>query len=241
VNDDVIEIARGAPNIKSNPSRHRTALAEYPLRNYITRRRTAVTVIAAAVLGFFSIRTARTAQQAGTVVGFSGQCFAEAGGQRRALRIGDPIYVGDTVDVPAGAKLQLQMADGSVISLASGSRMTIDNLQVDTQQRNARLTLPIGLLRAVVSPVGQPSIFEVDCAAGKAAVRLTDWFMEVQPGSARVGVLEGSVVLTSLATGRSVTIPARWGALLEAGRDPVPPRVWSATEFADVIARTDVR
>src|SRR5438270_10895055 len=175
----------------------------------MVRRRTAVTAVLAAVLGYFSIRAVGAPQQAGTVVALSGQCFAEAGGQRRALRIGDPIYVGDTVDVPAGARLQLQMADGSVISLASGSRMTIDNLQIDTQKRNARLTLPIGLLRAVVSPVGQPSIFEVDCAAGKAAVRLTDWFMDAQPEAVRVGVLEGSVILTSRATGRSVTIPAR--------------------------------
>jgi len=228
---------------KSDPSRHRTALAEYPLRNHITRRRTAVTVIAAAVLGFFSIRTARTAQQVGTVVEFSGQCLAEAGGQRRALRIGDPVYVGDTVDVPAGGGLQVRMTDGSVISLGSGSRMTIDNFQIGTdgQRRNARLTVPIGLLRAVVSPVSPPSVFEVDCAAGRAAVRMTDWFMDVQTQSVRVGVLEGSVVLTSHATGRSVTIPARWGARLETGLDPAPPRLWSAAEFADVIARTNLR
>jgi hypothetical protein len=196
-----------------------------------------------AVLGFFSIRTARTAQQVGTVVEFSGQCIAEAGGQRRALRIGDPVYVGDTVDVPAGGGLQVRMTDGSVISLASGSRMTIDNFQIGTdgQRRNARLTLPIGLLRAVVSPVGQPSVFEVDCAAGRAAVRMTDWFMDVLPQSVRVGVLEGSVVLTSRVTGRGVTIPARWGARLEPGLDPVAPRLWSTAEFADAIARTNVR
>jgi hypothetical protein len=211
--------------------------------NYITRRRTAVTGIAAAVLGYLSVRTAETAQQAGTVLALTGQCFAEAGGQRRVLRIGDAIFVGDTVDVPTGAKLQLRMADGSVISLASGSRMTIHTFQIDTggQQRDARLTLATGLLRAVVSPVSQPSIFEVDCAAGKAAVQLTDWFMEVQPEAVRVGVVAGSVILTSLATGRSVTIPARWGARLEAGLDPVAPRLWGEKEFADVIARTNLR
>jgi hypothetical protein len=207
------------------------------------RRRTVVTVIAAAVLGYFSSRTAGTTQQAGTVLALSGRCFAEAGGQRRTLGIGDATYVGDTVDVPTGAKLQLRMADGSVISLASGSRMTIHTFQIETggQQRDARLTLGTGLLRAVVSQVSQPSIFEVDCAAGKAEVRSTDWFIEAQPGSARVGVLAGSVVLMSLATGRSITIPARWGARLEAGLDPVAARLWSAKEFADVIARTEVR
>jgi hypothetical protein len=56
----------------------------------------------------------------------------------------------------------------------------------------------------------------------------------------RVGVLAGRVVMTSLATGRNVTVRSRWGAHLEAGLDPVPARLWSAAEFADVIARTDV-
>jgi hypothetical protein len=213
------------------------------VRNCLICRRAAVTSIAAAVLGFFPMRTSATTQPAGTVVAINGQCFAEADGQRRVLRVGDAIYVGETVDVPADSKLKLRMGDGSVISLASGSRMTIHTFGIDTggQKRDANLTLTNGLLRAVVSPVSQPSIFEVDFAAGKAEVRSTDWFIETQPASARVGVLEGSVVLTSHATGRSVTIPARWGARLEAGLDPVGARLWTKAEFADVIARTDVR
>ena len=212
------------------------------MRNRSMRRRTVITAVATSFLGFSSIRTARTAQQAGMVVALSGQCFAEDGGQRRALRIDDPIYLGETVDVSAGAKLQLRMADGSIISLASGSRLKINNFGIDTvgQKRDARLTLTTGLFRAVVSPLSELSIFEVDSPAGTAEVRSTDWFMEAQPGSMRVGVLAGRVVMTSLATGRRVTIPSRWGAHLEAGLDPVPARLWSSEEFADVIARTDV-
>jgi hypothetical protein len=38
-----------------------------------------------------------------------------------------------------------------------------------------------------------------------------------------------------------VVIPPRWGARLEAGRDPVSPRVWSQAEFDAVTARTDIR
>lgn len=207
------------------------------------RRRTVITAVAVPFLGFFSTPTFGTARNRAVVVRSLHRCSVEAGGQRRELRIGDAIYVGDTVDVPAGAKLQLRMEDGSVISLASGSRLTINTFGVDTsgQKRDARLTLTTGLLRAVVSPLDEPSIFEVDCPAGTAEVRSTDWFMEAQPGSMRVGVPAGRVVMTSLATGRRVTIPTRWGAHLEAGLDPVPARLWSSDEFADVIARTDVR
>jgi hypothetical protein len=46
----------------------------------------------------------------------------------------------------------------------------------------------------------------------------------------RVGVPAGRVVMTSLATGRRITIPSRWGAHLEAGLDPVPARLWSSDD-----------
>lgn len=182
------------------------------------------------------------AAPAGTVVGLSGECFVVSGGARAVLKLGQPVQVGDTVDVPAQGKLKLRMADGSVISVAAGTRMTVGAYEVDAAgQRNAaQLSLGQGLLRAVVAPVERPARFEVETAVGTAAVRSTDWFVEAAGGSMQVGVLSGSVVMTSAATQRGVTVPARWGARLETGRDPVPPRVWSQAEFDAVIARTDV-
>jgi hypothetical protein len=82
--------------------------------------------------------------------------------------------------------------------------------------------------------------FEVDTATGVAAVRSTDWFIDAQPGSTQVGVLEGRVSLKSVATGKEIVIPARWGARVEAGRDPVPARVWTAAEFDNFISRTNM-
>jgi hypothetical protein len=111
----------------------------------------------------------------------------------------------------------------------------------DADKRDVKLTLATGLLRAVVSAVGEPQHFEVNTATGVAAVRSTDWFIDARPDSTQVGVLEGAVALTSAATGKSVRIPARWGARVEAGRDPVPPRVWANSEFDDVIERTDLK
>jgi hypothetical protein len=150
------------------------------------------------------------------------------------------VHVGDILEVLAGAKLKLRMNDGSIIALASGSRLKIADYRIDTdgKRRNATLSLGQGLLRAVVSLFGGVPHFEVDTATGVAAVRSTDWFIEARPGSTQVGVLSGRVSLKSVATGQSIVIPARWGARVEAGRDPVPARVWSEAEFADFIART---
>jgi hypothetical protein len=152
------------------------------------------------------------------------------------------VAVSDTIDVAADGKLKLRMSDGSVIALAPGTRMTVAAYQTDSsgQRQNAQLSLSQGLIRAVVAPVDHPTTFEVSTAVGTAAVRSTDWFIEAKPGSAQVGVLSGSVALRSGATRREVAIPARWGARLEAGRDPVEARVWAPQEFQAVISRTDV-
>lgn len=182
------------------------------------------------------------AAPAGTVVGLSGACFVQSGGQRAAAKMGQPLQVSDTIDVPADGKMKLRMADGTVVSVAGGTRVAVSSYAVDAggQRQDAKLSLAQGLLRAAVAPMGRPASFEVDTAVGTAAVRGTDWFIEAAPGSVQVGVLEGAVDLTSGATRRSETIPARWGARLEAGRDPVPARVWSQAEFQAVIARTQV-
>jgi len=173
---------------------------------------------------------------AGTAVAVSGSCTARG----RALKPGDAVQAGDTVDVPAGGKLKLRMADGSVISVAPGSSMTVESYYVGGAGRHVKLSLTQGSLRAVVAPVGGPSTFEVSTAVGAAAVRSgsADWFINAQPGSAQVGVLDGDVDLTSAATGRLVSIVSHWGTRLEAGRDPVPPRNWTEAEFDAVTDST---
>ncbi|MBV8778964.1 MAG: FecR domain-containing protein [Alphaproteobacteria bacterium] len=205
-----------------------------------TRRQILFAVGAAGLSSLSPVALADTA--AGSVVGLRGACLVQRQGRSTPLKMGDAIAATDTVTVPADGKLKLRMADGSVIALASGTTLTVATYQTDAggQRQNAQLTLGDGLLRAVVAPVGHAASFEVSTAVGTAAVRSTDWFIEAKPGSAQVGVLTGTVSLTSRTTGRAVTIPSRWGARLEAGRDPVPARVWAPEEFQAVITRTDV-
>jgi hypothetical protein len=195
---------------------------------------------AAAAFGLTS--PAHADGSAGSVVGLQGQCLVERSGGSTPLKLGDRIAVTDTVDVAADGKLKLRMSDGSIISLASGTKLTIATYQTDAggQRQNVQLSLAQGLIRSVVAQVDHPSTFEVSTAVGTAGVRSTDSFIDARPGSAQVGVLSGKVALRSSATGREVDIPARWGARLETGRDPVDARVWAPQEFQAVIARTDV-
>jgi hypothetical protein len=175
------------------------------------------------------------------VLAIRGPCFLTAGGQRAALGPGASVSVGDVVEVGEAARLKLRMIDGSIIAAASGTKGTIQAYGTDAAgHRDVGLQLADGLLRAVVAHVAQPSRFEVRTATGVAAVRSTDWFVRSSSAGTQVGVLKGRVALASVATGAQVVIPARWGARVLAGRDPVPPRLWTHAEFADVIERTDI-
>lgn len=197
----------------------------------------------AALGGMLAVSTAAwAAAPAGEVLALKGACVAERDGKPMPLKAGDPVLVGDTVVVPDDGRLKLRMVDGSVISEAAGSRMTIGSYAAGGSGggRDVGLKLASGLLRAVVAPAGQPSRFEVETATGVAAVRSTDWFVSAKTAGTQVGVLDGVVALTSAATHRAVSIPARWGSRVEPGRDPVPPRVWTKAEFDDVIGRTDL-
>jgi hypothetical protein len=179
---------------------------------------------------------AAAATPAGTVIDVRGSCTDHG----RVLNRGDPVQIGDTLDVPAGSNLKLQMADGSIISIAPDTSLFVTTYNINGSGRDVKLSLTQGVLRAWVTSVTVPSTFEVSTAVGIASVasESADWFIKAQADSAQVGVLTGTVDLASTTTGQSVSIPAHWGTRLETGLDPVLPRIWAQAEFDTVIRLT---
>lgn len=183
---------------------------------------------------------ARASEHAGDILATSGDCFVEIAGQRTALKPQDPVNVGDTLVVANGGKLRLRMLDGSVITAASGTRMTVGPYSIDgaSGKRDAQFSLWQGLVRALVAKVSQPSRFEIDTATAVAAVRSTDWFVEASRDDAQIGVLNGHVSVASNATGRMVEIVDGQGTRVKRGQDPTKPRAWGKREFGEYIERT---
>jgi hypothetical protein len=200
-----------------------------------------VALLVVLCLASLASRMARAATVAGEFVAVGGAGFIEANSRRTPIKVGDAVHVGDIVEVTSDGRAKLRMTDGSILSLAAGTRLLIGAFEVDgTKRRESRLSLISGLLRAVVATFHGPSRFEIDTLTGVAAVRSTDWFIEARPDSTQVGVLDGRVRLISVATGRQVTIAAGHGARVAIGGDPLPPRVWAQSEFDEVIRRTTV-
>ncbi len=190
-----------------------------------------------AMLGLMLWTGVADAIPAGMVIAVSGSCTGHGCVPKR----GDVVQVPDRITVPAGGHLQLRMADGSVVSVAPGSSMTVARYNIGSTGRYAKLSLTQGLLRVLITPASGPSTFQVATAVGTASVRSgsADWFIKAQADSAQVGVLAGTVELTSALTRQTVSIPSHWGTRSEAGLDPVLPRRWAQREFNAVIHITE--
>lgn len=184
-----------------------------------------------------------SAAPAGTVVGVSGACFVERAGSRSSLQLGAAVEAADTIDVAADGKLKLRMADGSIVAVAPGTHMALSAYAIapDGQRQNVQISLPQGLLHAIVAPTRAPAKFEVDTAVGAAAVRSTDWLIEAAANDQQVSVLSGSVVVTSSATGHSVVVPAHATTRVERGRDPLPPHPLTRAAMQRLLGRTEMR
>lgn len=188
------------------------------------------------------------ATDAGQVVTYNGDCYAIANGKRSKLNMGDVVHVGDVLEVPGDAKLKLQMADGSVLALGGNSRMTIGSYDIsaDGTQRDAKLDLDSGVVRAVVSKMTQKSTFEVNTATGVAAARSTDWFVEYRPATSlmAVSVLDGTVAFSEAgktARPATVLIPPMFGSDIRGKGQPTAVQPRSQAYFAWLIDQTDVR
>jgi hypothetical protein len=203
-------------------------------------------LIARTFLGGFLLALMAVAAQAdtvaGKVVGAAGDCFVERASQHVAIKLGSSVDVGDIVNVPADGKIKLRMSDGTILSVAGGSKMTISGYTVDAQgkRQDVALSLGAGLLRAVVSPVDRPTTFEVKTATGTAAVRSTDWFFEVNGAGVGAAVRQGSVNLRNDITGVTVLIPQGFSSSLANGQNPTTPERMSAAAFAALIGRVEI-
>jgi hypothetical protein len=197
-------------------------------------------VLGAGLLLLLSV-TAAAAAGAGSVVGLAGACFVDSGGNRRPLKLGMEVAVGDAIEASPTGKLRLRMADGSIVAVAPGARLTITAYSVAEggRRESAQLSLTQGLLRAILPPASRPAAFEVDTAISAAAARSTDWFVEASAAQDRVVVLKGSVAVTGKTTGHSVLVGAGYATSIVAGRDPQAPRLATRAETARLLARTE--
>jgi hypothetical protein len=199
------------------------------------RRRAVVLILAALPFGPASAASPPVGQVAAT----KGAVFRESGGRREPVRKGTALAVGDVVVTEAGGKAKLLLNDGTIISLGENARLDIAQYQSTENAYTTRLRAEQGAMRFLFQRALDLSRFEIETETAVAAVRGTQWLMDVKPGHTAVALLGGAVAVRALGApgGEVVLSEPGQGTDVRAGAAPTPPAVWGGARFAATLAR----
>jgi hypothetical protein len=181
-----------------------------------------------------------------TVTDVTGQAAVTRPGASavQALNIGAELFEGDRIHTAAGARLQLGLRDGSVLTCGESTDLTLARA-LYAPERDSRLVVlrvPLGIVRAVVDLLVPRSVFEMHTETAVISARGTEWIAEAQRTATATVALDGEVRVRNVdpAVPGAVVLGPGEGVTVEAGAPPPEPTVWGDARRNAFIERTTV-
>jgi hypothetical protein len=163
-------------------------------RRVFMKATTALAAVASVVPVLALGRRALADDAAGEVSKLRGQARVARGGQNVMLDVGTTIMVGDTIVTGPDSRLKLQFKDGSTMTMAETSKLTVDKAAFDgSGKRDVAATLLDGIVRTVVAKASEGSSFQVSSSLVTSAARGTEWIVSIKNHTTSLVVLEGVV------------------------------------------------
>ena len=195
----------------------------------------AVAFVAIALLP--SLLSAQPNVQVGRVAAIEGAArVARGGAQATPLRLDSPLFRADTINTEAGARLRIALQDDTTVILGELSTLTISRVGESREGRApaSRLTIGGGVARIVAQAVLPRAEHEVRTPTAIAAVRGTEYLLEVKPTSSAFAVLKGIVAVSNARADvrGAVLVNEGQGTDVASDRPPTPPTTWGAERLA---------
>ncbi len=159
-----------------------------------------------------------------TFVQGTAETSLDQGGTWSSARVGDTLPVAAMLRTGPDARVELTLAEGSIVQVARDSTFLLEDFRLDrrTGQRNSKLRVMIGNILGTVEPREvESSVFEIDSGNASIAIRGTQLRVGADAGATRLSMLEGATVIT--AAGASVDVPRNFGTVAEGNRPPARP------------------
>jgi hypothetical protein len=175
----------------------------------------------------------------GRVLAVKGSVSHERAGNRIAATSGTLLQVGDFV-VSSDGRAKIQLNDGSILSLGENSRMRIGDYQGAGNNFTTRLGMEGGTLRALYNKTVAQGRFEIETETAVAAVRGTDWLVEVTQARTSVALVQGEVAVSGKGGAAGSTVVLRSpgdGTDIAPNAAPTAVARWGAPRFASLLAR----
>jgi hypothetical protein len=176
----------------------------------------------------------------GSVLAVRGEVFRADDAKQSPLAAKAPVYLGDTIVSGAG-KAKISLNDGTVISVGENTRIRLSMYQSTSNSLTTRLNIARGVLRLLVARITTGGQFEIESETAIAAVRGTDWLMDVTADTTSVAIITGAVAVSSTAKpGATVVLDTPGhGTDVARGEAPTTPHAWGAQRFAKTLERAN--
>jgi hypothetical protein len=142
----------------------------------------------------------------------------------QSVTIGQQLGAGTVLNTGDNSKLNIKLADGSIVSMQPNSTLTLDSLSMYSGGGMVDTTLRLqqGKLETEANPKHvQGNQMQIITPSAVAAVRGTKFRVSSDDVSIRQETLEGKVGL--IAAGEEVGVDKGFGSLSEGGNAPLPP------------------
>lgn len=183
---------------------------------------------AAAALGCFLAFAARAQEPAAgcTVARISGTAVVLRDGGSSRLAPGASLGSDDQLVTGARARLRIACKDGVEITIGPDSSVAMRALATAGTESRSLIELVGGILRIALAPHFARDRLELRTPTAVAAARSTAWTAEADAGKTAVFVIEGTVSVSSRATGATAEVSAGFGIDVPATGAPAAPVRW---------------
>jgi hypothetical protein len=175
----------------------------------------------------------------GRVGAVEGEVVVLRGGDRPAVASGDPVLAADRIRTGVAGKVRIECFSGITIIIGPDSEVSIERyLVAGASGLDAAFQLLTGIMRLIGEAVSGPTSLTIETSQAVAAVRSTDWLVEITPETTGVLVLSGLVELRSKSAPGVVRLSSGEGADVPDQGPPTPPRRWGEARRQAALART---
>jgi hypothetical protein len=162
-------------------------------------------ILCSVMLGLAAAPAVR-AEPAASVTGINGTPMLIRHGASEKLVSGAGIEVGDEITTDATAKVQIQLADESVLTIGPDTRVKLDEFRLGTAARQSRLSVFAGRFKLAVEKFVGTTDYRIETPTAVAGVRGTVIWGDTQLDT--ICALEGHVEVNT----RKGTAVAEFGA-----------------------------
>jgi len=175
----------------------------------------------------------------GDVIAVKGTVYRDHEGKHDLLVVGAALFVTDVITAEGDGKAKLLLRSGSVISVGEKAKIRLADFPSSDNQFTTRVNAEQGAIRLFIAKSQAGGHFEVDTETAVAAVRGTDWIVDVMPDQTSVAVLSGSVAVRSKAPGGGEVLLDKPGdgTDVKRGAPPTAPKTWGAQRLRTTVER----